>query len=54
MRLLSVSQWMMKIKERNLCDWEEETETKSSLRWYRLEKDDGKERCRVHYRDMKE
>ena len=27
--------------ERNLCDWEEEGEGMSSLRCYRLAKDDG-------------
>ena len=35
--------WKEKIKERNLCNWEEEIESKSSFRWYRLVKDDGTE-----------
>ena len=34
----------MKIKESNLCDWEEEVESKSSLRGYMLVKNDGTER----------
>ena len=38
----SLRQWK-KIKERNLCDREEEVESSGSLRWYRLVKDDGTE-----------
>ena len=37
-------QWKEKIKERNLCNWEEEVESKSSLCWYRLSKNDGTEK----------
>ena len=34
----------MEGNERNVCDWEEEGECKSSLRCYRLAKDDGTQR----------
>ena len=40
----SECQWKVKIKESNLCDWEEEVESKSSLRGYMLVKNDGTER----------
>ena len=31
-------QWKEKIKESNLCDWKEEVERMSNLRWYRLQR----------------
>ena len=34
----------MEDNERNICDWEAEVEGESSLRWYRLAKDDGTQR----------
>ena len=38
--VVSMHQWK-KIQERNSCDWTEEVENRSSLRWYRLAKHDG-------------
>ena len=35
-----VGKLMNKIKARNEKDWEEEIYTKSTLKWYRLSKDD--------------
>ena len=35
-----VGKMMNKIKARNEKDWEEEIYTKSTLKWYRLSKDD--------------
>ena len=49
----SVHQWKMKIKKRNFCDWEKEVESKSSLRWYMFEKDDGTERYTRSCKDVK-